>query len=68
MDEPKVSGFRKDLVISLYDEVVDKNASNYAQNGIIEICERLTLSTGKTMKYFKYIPDTLDLTVKAKFL
>ncbi|NLL34275.1 MAG: hypothetical protein GX257_03065, partial [Clostridiales bacterium] len=66
MDEPKVSGFRKDLVISLYDEVVDKNASNYAQNGIIEICERLTLSTGKTMKYFKYIPDTLDLTVKGE--
>jgi len=66
IDEPSVTGFTKDLVISLYDEVLDKNASNYAQNGIIEVCEYLTLSTGKTMKYFKYIPDTLDLTAKGK--
>ena len=67
--DASVSGFDSDLVVSLYDQVVGKfyysqgqfrEMPKYEQNGIIEVNETVTVSSGKEIEYYAYIPDDLS--------
>ena len=69
VEDQNVDGFDKELVVSLYDEVVSKyyysqgqfrESPKYGEKGIIEVNATKTLSSGKTIEYYEYIPDDLD--------
>lgn len=71
INDSSVQGFQAELVLELYDEVVDRyyysqgefrEFPQYEQNGIIEVNGSKTVSTGSTIEYYEYIPDDLDLT------
>ena len=71
IDDSAVQGFEAELVVELYDEVVDRyyysqgefrEFPQYEQNGIIEVNGAKTVGSGSTIEYYEYIPDDLDLT------
>lgn len=66
-------GFDAKLVTNLYEEVTSKFyysqgqfrvSPKYAANGIVELNDTKTVSTGKAIEYYTYIPADLDLSVK----
>ena len=69
MEDQNVDGFDKELVVSLYDDVVSKyyyskgqfrESPKYREKGIIEVNATKTLSNGKIIEYYEYIPNDLD--------
>jgi len=66
-------GFDAKLVRSLYEDVTSKYyysqgqfriSPKYAANGIVELNATKTVSTGKAIEYYTYIPEDLDLSVE----
>ncbi len=68
---PQAAGFDAKLVVSLYDEVINRYhfaqvafrpSPQYTINGIVEINGSRKVSTGSELEFYEYIPENLDLT------
>lgn len=64
----------KELVIKLYDEIVSKYyysqgqlrvSPKYTVNGIVEINDTKTVSSGKSVELYEYIPQDIDISAES---
>ncbi len=71
--DENVTGFDADIILSTYDDIVGKyyysqgeyrDFPKYNLNGIIEVNDTKTVSSGANIEIYEYIPDDIDLSVE----